>query len=359
MRARNVAVIAAVAGAVSIPGVSATAGPPAEPAAVSCGVERWAVKTLSDRDAARVRFRPRNTTVTALRGLRAPARLPKTRISPVEFRTYRLTALLVEAKREEDRDIHLVIADPSHRTRTMIVELPDVACRGPAGSIKRAQMQSARRRFEDACGVPSRSHFQTTAWQHHDHRRRLLRRSPSPERRGARRHRTAPAAQLRLIQLPARLRHLVSPGLETPGPETVRTGRRASAPSWPDRRSTGQTARRPGGSTLPIPRRVAKRRNRCVAAARSVRGRPLPCSPDEPARPRGTRSGRGPGRGGDLRGDHDGRCRLDRVRPRAVGGLLQGSSRVGGPRTGRRLRAPSQGPATCSCSPSSPVRGEP
>jgi len=153
------AVIAALAGAVTIPGTSATAGPPAQPAAVSCGVERWAVKTLSDPDAPRVNFQPRTTTVTALRSLRPPARLPKTRISPVEFRTYRMTALLVEAKREADRDIHLVIADPAHRGRTMIVELPDVACQGPAGSIKRSQMQSARRRLEAACGVPSRSHF--------------------------------------------------------------------------------------------------------------------------------------------------------------------------------------------------------
>jgi hypothetical protein len=54
----------------------------------------------------------------------------------VEFRTYRLTALLIEAKRETDRDLHLVVADPNHPARTMIVELPDVACRGPASSVK-------------------------------------------------------------------------------------------------------------------------------------------------------------------------------------------------------------------------------
>ncbi len=159
MRARHVAVIAALAGAASIAGTSATARQPARPAAVSCGVERWAVKTLSDSDAERVDFQPRHTTVTTLRRLHPPDRLPKTRIAPVELRTYRLTALLVEAKREKDRDIHLVIADPAHRKRTMIVELPDVACKGPAGSAKRAQMKSARRHFEDACGVPSRSHF--------------------------------------------------------------------------------------------------------------------------------------------------------------------------------------------------------
>jgi len=153
------AAMAALALTATIPGTSATAGPAAQRTAVSCGVERWAVKTLSDPDATRVNFQPRTTTVTALRSLRPPARLPKTRISPVEFRTYRMTAVLVEAKRDEDRDIHLVIADPAHRTRTMIVELPDVACQGPAGSVKRTQMQSARRRFEDACGVPSRSHF--------------------------------------------------------------------------------------------------------------------------------------------------------------------------------------------------------
>lgn len=146
MRARHVAVIAALAGAASIPGSSATAGPPAQPAAVSCGVERWAVKTLSDPNAARVNFRARHTTVTALRRLHPPPRLPNTRIAPVEFRTYRVTALLVEAKPEKDRDIHLVIADPSHRTRTMIVELPD------------SRLSRSRRLSEacaDAIGAPA------------------------------------------------------------------------------------------------------------------------------------------------------------------------------------------------------------
>jgi hypothetical protein len=70
-----------------------------------------------------------------------------------------LTATLVEAKRETDRDIHLVIADPNNRQHTMIVELPDVVCRGPANSVKRAQMLAARQAFERRCGVPSRSHF--------------------------------------------------------------------------------------------------------------------------------------------------------------------------------------------------------
>jgi hypothetical protein len=128
-------------------------------AAVSCGVERWAVKTLSDRDATRVDFRVRDTTITALRGLRAPSRLPSTRVPGAEFRTYRIHATLIAAKREADHDVHLVVADPSNVRRTMIVELPDVACRGPASSGKKAQMQAARRAFERVCGVPSATRF--------------------------------------------------------------------------------------------------------------------------------------------------------------------------------------------------------
>ena len=81
-----------------------------------CGVERWAVKTLSDRDAPRVNLTPVPASVSALRALSPPAQLPATRIGPVEFTVYSLEAQVVEFKLEDDQDIHLVIADPNDRT---------------------------------------------------------------------------------------------------------------------------------------------------------------------------------------------------------------------------------------------------
>ena len=125
-----------------------------------CGVERWTVKTLSDAAALSVNFSPQDTSVSALRLLLAPGVGDNTpRISGVEFTTYRVTATLQKAKVEDDKDIHLVIADPSNGSATMIVELPDVSCSGAINSAKKAEMAAARSAFVAACGQPGTGSF--------------------------------------------------------------------------------------------------------------------------------------------------------------------------------------------------------
>jgi hypothetical protein len=123
------------------------------------GVERWAVKTLSD--GVPVNFQPQTTTVSELRRKRPPIP-PSTeppRMAPVETKTWRLRQVyLVEARhvarlkngKREDMDYHLVIR--TKRGRTMIVEFPDPDCRGAAQSPKRAAMRAAREAFLHACG---------------------------------------------------------------------------------------------------------------------------------------------------------------------------------------------------------------
>src|SRR5438132_7817662 len=83
------------------------AGPPAK----ACGVERWAVKTLMDAAAGRVRLIPAKTTVAKLRKLPVVRGSNETRRRGVESRTYEITARLVAAKIEQDSDIHLIVAD--------------------------------------------------------------------------------------------------------------------------------------------------------------------------------------------------------------------------------------------------------
>jgi hypothetical protein len=57
---------------------------------------------------------------------RPPADLPPaSRVAPTELTTYAVTALLVEAKLEEDGDIHLIVADPADPSLTMVVELAE------------------------------------------------------------------------------------------------------------------------------------------------------------------------------------------------------------------------------------------
>jgi hypothetical protein len=126
---------------------------------LTCGKERWSVKTLSDSAAGRVNFRSKAITVKALRKKHSPGvGRSDPRIPPVETSTYRVKAQLVEMKREDDRDIHLVIAAPDNRALTMIVEFPDVKCQGAKQSKKRDAMRNARAALERACGqAPARS----------------------------------------------------------------------------------------------------------------------------------------------------------------------------------------------------------
>jgi hypothetical protein len=158
----------------------------------SCGVERWSVKTLSDGATSRVNFRPKDTTVQTLRGLRSPGVGYSTpRIRGVETTTYRLRAQLVEMKQEDDRDIHLVIAAPNRRSATMIVEFPDVKCSGARNSAKRSLMQKARPALTRACGSPGRLLVHATRRQSDDHGRRFLRHQARATRHGAERDRVA------------------------------------------------------------------------------------------------------------------------------------------------------------------------
>jgi hypothetical protein len=129
---RVIAVSVAIAAALLTAAALASASGQARRAGVAaCGVERWAVKKLTDRDADEVDFTARRTTVDRLRRLARPAHLGA-RVPPVETTTYRVRASLVEMKLEEDSDIHLVIAQPGRPSHTMIVEFPSYSCtRGP------------------------------------------------------------------------------------------------------------------------------------------------------------------------------------------------------------------------------------
>jgi hypothetical protein len=122
-----------------------------------CGVERWAVKTLTDRDARFVDFRARRTTVEALRGLRPPTPHGR-RLRSVETTVYRVRVRLLAVKLEDDQDIHLVIADPA-TGGTMIAESPAPACtRGAAPAVRR-MMARARASIIRACGIPPSRFF--------------------------------------------------------------------------------------------------------------------------------------------------------------------------------------------------------
>ena len=102
---------------------SAVTGPP------RCGVDRWPVKILTDDDRDSVSFQAEPTSVGALVALPLPreSRGQRQRL-PLERRTFRVRAILVARRYETDSDIHLVLADPSDRSKVMIAEIPDSSC---------------------------------------------------------------------------------------------------------------------------------------------------------------------------------------------------------------------------------------
>ena len=102
----------------------------------ACGVERWAVKTLSDADRERVRLHDTvTTTVEELVAIARPRILsPRSRAAPVELTVYRVEGRLLWLFTENDQDYHLVLSSLRDSTITMIAEVPDPGCAGACAS---------------------------------------------------------------------------------------------------------------------------------------------------------------------------------------------------------------------------------
>lgn len=126
-------------------------------AAHKCGTERWDVKTVSDPAASRIRLAPLDATVTQLQALKSPLKTwapHSRRQAPVEFTVYRVPVRLIEYHQEPDHDFHVVVAEPTDNSKTMIVELPDPACPGASGSQMHATLSAVRQAFVDRYGHP-------------------------------------------------------------------------------------------------------------------------------------------------------------------------------------------------------------
>lgn len=131
---------------------SVPSGPTPPVIGAACGVERWAVKTLADADASSVNLAPIVTSVASLNTM--PARctgLPSARIVPGEAQVYEVVARVTVVRREDDRDYHIVLADPSGAT--MVAEVADPACSAAANPTHRELLTQARAAFEQLGGT--------------------------------------------------------------------------------------------------------------------------------------------------------------------------------------------------------------
>jgi hypothetical protein len=146
-----------LAAALAVSGLMAVAaGAEAEtvvPSAVRCDRSLGALKTLSDPQRWLVNLRPRTTTVREINSLRRPRPTPTRRNNAFERQVWRVKAVIVKDRLEDDGDLQVVLFD---RGAYMIAELPEPACLPRTTRARRALVR-ARRRFEQGCGAAARS----------------------------------------------------------------------------------------------------------------------------------------------------------------------------------------------------------
>lgn len=95
----------------------------------SCGAERWPVKVLGDPDASTVNRTPELTSIAALIGVPKETDRPRNGRTPFERRVFRVRGIILESRpAQADGDVHLVLGDPTDRTRFLVAEIPDSAC---------------------------------------------------------------------------------------------------------------------------------------------------------------------------------------------------------------------------------------
>lgn len=133
---------------------------------ISCGVERWHVKTMSDTYNQQVNRTPQAVTVDTLIHAAVPSGLSSSsdniRFSPWELQAVHMTAKFVGWKTETDNDYHIVVADLNNSSETMIIEPPSASCSGACASGYGSLYTSARQAFVNCLGSPPSS-FTTTS----------------------------------------------------------------------------------------------------------------------------------------------------------------------------------------------------
>jgi hypothetical protein len=115
--------------------------------ALTCGSERWDVKTLSDPTAASVQLdHPQEAKVADLRKLPAPTFSDQEPRTAAEKTVYTMEAYVLGYMQETDEDFHVVIADdPKAASGTMVVEIPAADC--VQTSVAKNQIDAARAAF--------------------------------------------------------------------------------------------------------------------------------------------------------------------------------------------------------------------
>jgi hypothetical protein len=115
---------------------------------LTCGVERWSIKTLIDPDTAQINFNnviP--STIQYQRSLEKPISLPNTRL-PLEDTVYSIECIMYKYKLEADNDLHIVIRAVNDASQTMVAEIVNAECPGIVNTSRYAALNNLRKWFD-------------------------------------------------------------------------------------------------------------------------------------------------------------------------------------------------------------------
>jgi hypothetical protein len=122
----------------------------------ACGVLRWPVKTMSDADAAAVNRTPKEATLATLIAFPAPTVRPQDgRANAIEKTEFGVSGNITKWGLESDGDFHLVLADGSNPSQTIVLEVPDTTCVTGATKNVRDSIATVRQEVVRALGRPS------------------------------------------------------------------------------------------------------------------------------------------------------------------------------------------------------------
>lgn len=117
-----------------------------------CGVDRWNVKTLSDKESVNIKWTPIRTTVKSLSQIIRTYPIDKTIDKKIrfgyEFNVYEIRCRIKEYRKEDDGDYHLVLVDLKDTTSTIVGEVVNPLCVDIKKNNFFSTFVSAREEFE-------------------------------------------------------------------------------------------------------------------------------------------------------------------------------------------------------------------
>jgi hypothetical protein len=123
----------------------------------NCGTERWDVKTLTDKDTVNINFGKKvKTTVAKQARLKKPVHPIGEDLSRLASETtyYSLDCWLIEYKKEDDKDIHIVLKDLSCDS-TIVAEIPSHLCEEIVHTSHYLKIKKLNEWFEAKIGKPT------------------------------------------------------------------------------------------------------------------------------------------------------------------------------------------------------------